>query len=57
MNEEVILKKVMKAEKRIAFVRRCLAVRICPDCGSKVVMSVDTDLNTSYSCTSCSFCR
>lgn len=58
MNEEVILKKVVKREKRITFVKRCVKVKVCPDCGSELRSSTADIYNTiEYECTSdsCSF--
>lgn len=59
MTKKEILSKVKKIEEkkeeRNVFVRRCLYVKICPDCDSKVILSVNSTGTANYNCTSCSF--
>lgn len=58
MDKKNILEKVEILEEREAFVNRCLAVKICPDCGNIVICwaaCVRGRTVKTYSCTSCSF--
>lgn len=55
MDKKEILKKVKNIEQREAFVKRCLKVKICPECGGDLAISQDTAGNNDYNCHTCGF--
>ena len=53
-NEE-IMRKVEEKEKRNSYVRRCVAVSICPECGENLTSKVPDYDAILFDCTSCKF--
>jgi len=52
---EEILEKVEKKEKEDHYTRRCLAVKVCPNCGETLTYRSYKHGGGEYTCDSCSF--
>ena len=50
-----IMKKVSNKEENAARLNRCLAAKICPECGERLNREIFNDAGYAYNCINCDF--